>query len=69
VILGGGEPDPVFGWTHNLDDVEPVIEGVRRELDRRYLNDIEGLTVPTLENVTAGSTIGSTPASRAWSAW
>jgi 6-pyruvoyltetrahydropterin/6-carboxytetrahydropterin synthase len=51
-VILGGEPDPVFGWTHNLDDVEPIIEGVRRELDHRYLNDIEGLAVPTLENVT-----------------
>ena len=24
---------------------------MRRELDHRYLNDIEGLSVPTLENV------------------
>ena len=46
-----GEPDPVFGWTHNLNDVEPVIAHVRRELDHRYLNEIEGLAIPTLENV------------------
>ena len=46
-----GEPDPVFGWTHNLNDVEPVIADVRRELDHRYLNEIEGLAIPTLENV------------------
>ena len=46
-----GTPDPVFGWSHNLDEVEPVIDAVRRELDHRYLNDIEGLSVPTLENV------------------
>jgi 6-pyruvoyltetrahydropterin/6-carboxytetrahydropterin synthase len=50
VVLSGA-PDPVFGWTHNLDEVEPVIDGVRRELDHRYLNDIEGLAIPTLENV------------------
>lgn len=46
-----GTPDPVFGWTHNLNEVEPVIDAVRRELDQRYLNDIEGLSVPTLENL------------------
>jgi 6-pyruvoyltetrahydropterin/6-carboxytetrahydropterin synthase len=46
-----GEPDPVFGWTHNLYEVEPLIEQIRCELDHRYLNDIDGLAVPTLENV------------------
>ena len=46
-----GVPDPVYGWSHDLTEVEPVIEAVRRELDHRYLNDIEGLAVPTLENV------------------
>ncbi len=50
-VVLGGDSDPVFGWTHNLDEVEPVIEVVRRELDQRYLNEIEGLSVPTLENV------------------
>ncbi len=50
-ITLGGEPDPVFGWSHNLYDVDPIVDGLRRELDNRYLNDIEGLAVPTLENV------------------
>jgi 6-pyruvoyltetrahydropterin/6-carboxytetrahydropterin synthase len=47
-----GAPDPVFGWSHNLYEVEPVVDGVRRELDHKFLNDIEGLSVPTLENLT-----------------
>lgn len=46
-----GEPHPKFGWTHNMYDVEPVVDEVRRDLDQRYLNDIPGLQVPTLENV------------------
>ena len=50
-ITLGGEPDPVFGWSHNLYDIDPIIDGLRRELDNRFLNDIEGLAVPTLENV------------------
>lgn len=50
-ITLGGEPDPVFGWSHNLYNVDPIVDGLRRELDNRYLNDIEGLAVPTLENV------------------
>jgi 6-pyruvoyltetrahydropterin/6-carboxytetrahydropterin synthase len=51
-VIFGGDRDPVFGWTHNPDDVEPVLESVRCELDHRYVNDIDGLSVPTLENVT-----------------
>jgi 6-pyruvoyltetrahydropterin/6-carboxytetrahydropterin synthase len=47
-----GKPDPVFGWSHNLYEVEPTIAGLRQELDHKYLNDIEGLAVPTLENLT-----------------
>jgi len=48
-----GNPDPVYGWSHNLSDVESAVEAVRREIDHKYLNDIEGLEIPTLENVTA----------------
>ncbi len=47
-----GTPDPYYGWSHDFRDVEPVVEEVRKELDHKYLNDIEGLTMPTLENVT-----------------
>lgn len=47
-----GEPDPVYGWTHNLKDIEAAIDGIRAKVDHKYLNDVEGLEVPTLENVT-----------------
>jgi 6-pyruvoyltetrahydropterin/6-carboxytetrahydropterin synthase len=50
-ITLGGDPDPVFGWSHNLYDVDPIVESIRHELDNKYLNDIEGLAIPTLENV------------------
>jgi 6-pyruvoyltetrahydropterin/6-carboxytetrahydropterin synthase len=50
-IALGGEPDPVFGWSANLDEVDRAIDGVRRLIDHRYLNDVEGLEVPSLENV------------------
>jgi 6-pyruvoyltetrahydropterin/6-carboxytetrahydropterin synthase len=46
-----GEPVPVFGWSHDLLVVEPIIAGVRSRLDHTYLNDIDGLETPTLENV------------------
>jgi len=46
-----GDPDPVFGWSANLYEVEKSIEGIRQKLDHRYLNDVEGLSIPSLENV------------------
>lgn len=46
-----GEADPVYGWSHNLYDVEAAIEATRQEVDHKYLNEVEGLSVPTLENV------------------
>jgi 6-pyruvoyltetrahydropterin/6-carboxytetrahydropterin synthase len=46
-----GQPDPVYGWSHNLYDVNAAFDDVRRQVDHKYLNDIDGLAVPTLENV------------------
>ena len=46
-----GDPDPEFGWPGNLYDLEPHIEAVRQELDHKHLNDIPGLSVPSIENV------------------
>jgi 6-pyruvoyltetrahydropterin/6-carboxytetrahydropterin synthase len=50
-VVFTGEPVPVFGWSHDLLEVEPQIDRVRRSVDHCYLNDIPGLDVPTLENV------------------
>jgi 6-pyruvoyl-tetrahydropterin synthase len=33
--------------------VEPVVHAVRDKLDHKYLNDLPGLAMPTLENVAA----------------
>ncbi len=46
-----GEPDPVYGWSHNLYDVDAAFEEVRRQIDHKYLNDVDGLAFPTLENL------------------
>ncbi len=51
VVFLQGEPDPVFGWSHNLYEVETAIEQVKSQLDHKYLNAIHGLEVPSLENV------------------
>ena len=47
-----GTPDPRYGWSHNLDQVELAITKIKTRIDHKYLNDIAGLEVPTLENVT-----------------
>lgn len=46
-----GPPDAVFGWPANLYEVEPRIEQVQKILDHTYLNDVEGLSIPSLENI------------------
>jgi 6-pyruvoyltetrahydropterin/6-carboxytetrahydropterin synthase len=50
-VVMTGEVDPVFGWSHNLYAVEQCISGTRILLDHKYLNDIDGLSTPTIENV------------------
>jgi 6-pyruvoyltetrahydropterin/6-carboxytetrahydropterin synthase len=52
VVYMSGARDPVFGWSHNLYDVAAAIEGTRLRVDHAYLNDINGLEVPSLENIT-----------------
>lgn len=46
-----GERDPQYGWTHNLFDVAKALETTKRRLDESYLNEIEGLEVPSIEHV------------------
>jgi 6-pyruvoyltetrahydropterin/6-carboxytetrahydropterin synthase len=50
VVLTGAV-DPVYGWSHNLYSVQEAFDDARKVLDHKYLNDIEGLAVPTIENV------------------
>jgi 6-pyruvoyltetrahydropterin/6-carboxytetrahydropterin synthase len=51
-IVLRGEPHPDFGWSHNLYEVEKPLSEIRAKLNNRYLNEVEGLSFPTLENVT-----------------
>jgi 6-pyruvoyltetrahydropterin/6-carboxytetrahydropterin synthase len=46
-----GEPDPKYGWSVSLDDLQKEIDSLRAEVDHKYLNDLPGLQVPSLENV------------------
>jgi 6-pyruvoyltetrahydropterin/6-carboxytetrahydropterin synthase len=45
------DPDPAYGWSHDLYNVETIIDAVEREVDHRYHNNVKELEVPTLENV------------------
>ena len=35
----------------NFGEIEQCVAGLRAELDHNYLNEIAGLEVPTLENI------------------
>ncbi|MBU1209785.1 MAG: 6-carboxytetrahydropterin synthase [Alphaproteobacteria bacterium] len=48
-----GEPDPDSGVIVHFDDLSVAIADAREALDHRFLNEIEGLEVPTLERITA----------------
>jgi 6-pyruvoyltetrahydropterin/6-carboxytetrahydropterin synthase len=47
-----GDPDPTTHWLTDFAEIERQIKVLHEELDHRYLNDIEGLEIPTLENIT-----------------
>ena len=46
-----GEPDPEKGWIRDFEEVNAVLNKIRTELDHQLLNEIEGLALPTLENI------------------
>jgi 6-pyruvoyltetrahydropterin/6-carboxytetrahydropterin synthase len=48
----GGEPDEETGLVMHLDDVEAALSDVHAALDHRFLNEVEGLSQPTLERIT-----------------
>ena len=46
-----GEPNATTGTLRDFDEVKAALERVREGLDHRLLNEVEGLGVPTLENL------------------
>ena len=46
-----GEPDTDKNWLYDFGEIARRIAELRAELDHNYLNDITGLEVPTLENI------------------
>jgi 6-pyruvoyltetrahydropterin/6-carboxytetrahydropterin synthase len=46
-----GAPDPETGFLVDLGEVERACASLRESLDHRYLNEIDGLAVPSLEHI------------------
>lgn len=46
-----GTPDAKTGCVADFEDVDAAINEVRGALDHHFLNDIEGLSTPSLENI------------------
>lgn len=46
-----GPPDKKTGWVADFGDVTDALEEIREALDHRLLNEVDGLTQPTLENI------------------
>lgn len=46
-----GAPNPETGLVVHFEDVEKAIAEAREALDHRFLNDVEGLDLPTLEHI------------------
>ena len=52
-ITLGGAPDPITGMVVDLGLVRQAIETLRPRLDHHLLDEVDGLGVPTLENLCA----------------
>jgi 6-pyruvoyltetrahydropterin/6-carboxytetrahydropterin synthase len=52
-VIADGKPDPETGLLLHFEDFAARLQGVREKLDHRFLNEIEGLELPTLERLAA----------------
>ncbi len=46
-----GDPDPVYGWPVGSGDVERLAQPVLSKLQHHHLNELEGLALPSTENI------------------
>lgn len=51
-IVLRGKPAADTGWICDFEDVERVLDPIRKTLDHTYLNEVPDLGLPTLENIT-----------------
>ena len=50
-IVVEGECDPKLGWVMDYADISKVFKPIWEKLDHFYLNEIEGLSNPSSENL------------------
>ena len=46
-----GEVDPATGWVYDHAEISRAMKPLLAQLDHSYLNEIEGLENPTIENM------------------
>jgi 6-pyruvoyltetrahydropterin/6-carboxytetrahydropterin synthase len=46
-----GEVDPTVGWIYDHANISAAMKPLLKILDHSYINDIEGLENPTIENM------------------
>lgn len=46
-----GRKSEIDHWLMDFGSFDPIIEGLKEKLDHAYLNDLDGLVSPTLENI------------------
>ncbi len=50
-VVLDGPVDPVSGWVVDFADIDLAFDAVHARLDHHCLNDVEGLSNPTSENL------------------
>ena len=50
-VICEGQIDPTTGWLIDFADIKEAVQPVIGQLDHSYLNEIEGLSNPTSENL------------------
>jgi 6-pyruvoyltetrahydropterin/6-carboxytetrahydropterin synthase len=46
-----GRVDPTLGWVADFADLKAVVKPLIAQLDHAFLNEVEGLSMPTSENI------------------
>jgi len=46
-----GQPDPSKYWIVDLAGLKEALDKLHAQLDHKYLNEVEGLEIPTMENI------------------